>query len=398
MPPILRKSLLAMIFLAGCAMAVAAEDVEYPQTEAFDGGVLKVHHPVVDSWPDFESVTAWVPVEITLDDSQRVWVGSVRAEAQTSVDLEERQVLIFNQRIVERNFGSGDVPQKVLDMANQAVSKRPRAVSLDVLLHALADDFEVPAQGRGSPLFSFKPPRIVVSDSPRQLLLIDQEPVLAPISGTGLEFVVNTDWRLFYQPQTDDWFVLNEGSWQRNSLLATGGWTTTAELPEDFRQLALGDQWSKVRAAVPAQMPAVEPIPFVVSLEPTELVITNGEPVLENISGLEFSYVTNTDSDLFRFKSRWYLLAAGRWFESGELKGRWSAVKNLPGSFTTIPEDHPRADVRASVPGTVESMVALMEASLPRRTTVSKSSAAGITVGYVGQPRGVCRPATFQAG
>jgi hypothetical protein len=33
-------------------MAVAAEDVEYPQTEAFDGGVLKVHHPVVDSWPD----------------------------------------------------------------------------------------------------------------------------------------------------------------------------------------------------------------------------------------------------------------------------------------------------------------------------------------------------------
>jgi hypothetical protein len=381
------KSLLAIIPLTICGGVRAGEDIEYPQIEAIDGGSMKVHHPVIDSWPDFESVTAWIPVEITQADSERTWIGSVRARASTRVNTEEREVLIFNQQILDLNFPAGDVPRSVLNMAEQVVVNRPRAVSLDVLLNALADDFEVPAQGRGSPMFSFDPPRIVVSTSPMQLLLIDKEPILAPISGTGLEFVVNSDWRLFYHTEAADWIVLNDGSWQRNSLLATGGWTTTTELPKDFQQLALGDQWEELREAIPPQMPAVEPAPFLVSLEPTELVVIDGDPKLGNIVGSEFSYVTNTGRDLFRLNARWYLLTTGRWFESGDLEGRWQPVADLPAAFSAIPEDHPKAGVRSAVPGTVESMVALLEASVPRRKAVSKTSGSNISVGYVGNPQ-----------
>jgi len=40
---------------------------------------------------------------------------------------------------------------------------------------------------------NFDPPKIIVSNRPVQLMLIDGPPSIVPIAGTRLEFVVNTD-------------------------------------------------------------------------------------------------------------------------------------------------------------------------------------------------------------
>lgn len=383
--------LLALFFtLMPMAWAQENNDTrpDYPRTVKAEGASMVVHHPVIVSWKDFELVEAWIPVEVTQDGSDKTWIGSVRASAHTHVDLENRLVHFRDTEVLERKFPGDDIPAQVLELTGKAIREEGQTVVLEVVLHALAEDFQVHQQGSAPVQFNNQPPRIEVSQTPMQLMLIDKAPVLAPIQGTGLQFVVNSDWKLFYEPESASWFVLNQGSWQTHSMLATGGWNSTDELPEDFRTMSIGDEWTEVREALPASLPAQEPQPFLVSLEPTELIVIDSQPRLREISGAGgLAYVENTESDLFRFDGHWYFLAASRWFSNQDLEGRWQAVAELPPVFSEIPEDHPRSRVRVAVPGTVESMVAMMEATLPRSKEIIVSEGPGPQVGYVGEPQ-----------
>lgn len=376
-----------LLFVLLMAPIHPAIGVDYPIDLNLDGSQLRIHHPVVDSWEDFRVVEGWIPVEIRLAGGDRLWVGSVRARANTLVDREAGLVRLSGQQVLSMNFTGESPPEAVQAIARRAVRSSEQTLALDVLLAELADDFRVPAQGRHAAELAFTPPRIVVTDRPMQLLLIDKEPVRAPVSGTGLEFVVNSDWRLFYHPEGRDWYVINQGAWQRNSFLASGGWTTTDEIPDDFRTLAIGDRWPQVAAAFPAAMPVNEPQPFMVALEPTELIAIDGEPRLAAVGSDGLQAVSNTAATLFQADGRWFYLAAGRWFSAPELDGRWQPVNELPGVFASIPADHALAGVRASVPGTMESVMALLEASLPHERRVPADAGASLSVGYVGQPQ-----------
>lgn len=384
-----RRRILALLMLAIAAPSSATEvtELEYPRTITVDSATLTVHHPVIDQWEDFKVVEGWIPVEIRLPDSETLWVGAARARANTRVDLARRLVTLSGQQVLDTRFSNPGAPAEAGRIARHAVDGHPHTILLDTLLHALASDFKIPAQGGDPAQLNGRPPRIVVAQQPTQLLLIDKEPVAAPVTGTALEFVVNTDWKLFHHPPTGSWYVLNQGTWQTATMLATGGWRTTLELPADFRMLALGDEWADIRHALPPRLPEVEPPPFIISLEPTELVQIDGPPRLQDAGNSGLRYVANTDRDLFALAGRWYLLLAGRWFQADSLDGAWRAVDRLPGAFEAIPETHPRARVRAAIPGTVESVVAMMEATLPRRREVSAEEAEGLVAGYVGPPQ-----------
>lgn len=389
LPPMKPFAMLSLILLLVCAGAArAAVELEYPKSFSRDGYELRVHHPVIDRWDAYETIEGWLPVEVREIAGGRDWVGAVRARAATAVDLERRLVRLSHQQVLEVRFTAPEVPAAVQAVARRVIRGEPQTVLLDEALSMLAEDFDLPAQGSVAGDFNRRPPRIVVSATPLGLLLIDQEPVPAPIDGTTLEVVVNTDWNLFRDTQSGRWWVINEGSWQTHTMLASGGWTTTDEVPAAFRELAVGDRWETVRAALPAKLPEREPTPFLVSLEATELVVIDGAPRLGGIPEAgALQEVVNTDADLFALHGRWYLLAAGRWFSAPELDGRWQSVEAMPAEFSAIPPTHRRAPVRASVPGTVEARMALMEATLPRYTELPADAEPGATVPYVGPPR-----------
>jgi hypothetical protein len=378
---------LCVLFHVTGVTAQPIDPLEYPRVVELSGSVLKIHHPVIDQWDDYATVEGWIPVEVTLAGSKTEYVGAVRARAATSVNLAKRLVTLSDQEVLEVRFSNTEVPKQANELALKAIRDVPHVVVLDALLGVLADDFEPPAQKPNPGTLSYQPPRIVVATEPTQVLLIDQEPVLAPISGTGLEFVVNTDWPLFRHPESGNWYLINGDAWQTHSMLATGGWNTTTDIPEDFRQLAMGDQWETVRDALPPRIPGSEPAPFIVSLEPTELILIDGPAKLAAAGTSGLVYVPNTDRDLFRLEDRWYLLLTGRWFEAPELDQQWRPVTRLPDAFASIPETHPRARARASVPGTVEAIVAMMEATLPQQRTVNADDAAALQVVYAGDPR-----------
>ena len=229
------------------------------------------------------------------------------------------------------------------------------------------------------------PPRIVVSNQAARLMLIDGPPATVGIPDTGLAFVVNTDWDVFRHRESGQWYILDGGHWLHGSMLSSGDWLATTEIPRDFLTLQVSSGWSRVADAMPPRQSAEPPLPIVISYEPTELIVVEGEMQLEAVGETGLQYVRNTESDLFFHEGRFYYLAAGRWFTTKSVDRKWYAVKSLPGAFAQIPEEHPRARVLVSVPGTEAARRAAEQAAVPERVEVAVSGD-GIEVPWFGAP------------
>lgn len=230
------------------------------------------------------------------------------------------------------------------------------------------------------------PPRIVVSNRPTRLMLIDGPPATVAIRATQLEFVVNTDWVVFKDKVGDAWYILDGDYWITNNMLSSGDWLNTQDLPRDFLNLQVNSDWPQVAAALPPRKAGSEPLPITISYEPTELITIDGEMQLQSAGGAGLQYVANTESDLFLLDGHYYYLAAGRWFTTKDVKRKWYAVKELPRVFAEIPESHPRARVLASVPGTEAAKEAAAEAAIPQRTEITTASGGDIHVPWFGPP------------
>ncbi|MCH7865247.1 MAG: hypothetical protein IIC56_08555, partial [Proteobacteria bacterium] len=122
-----------------------------------------------------------------------------------------------------------------------------------------------------------------------------------------------------------------------------------------------------------------------VSTTPAELILLVGDANLINI-GAGLAYVNNTDSQLFKFADNWYYLVSGRWFVSDSLQGGWQGITELPAAFAAIPTDHVMADVLASVPGTPEAKIAVLDAQIPKKTSLPIDTQLPETVTYTGEP------------
>ncbi len=395
--PFLLAIMSAFLFCNGIATADTANTnsdipgldslTQYPRIERFDHGSVRVDFPHLESWPDFRYLQAWLPVEVTLNDDSKQQVGSAFVQALTEIDFEQRTVALSDLVVLKTRFTDEVQSEALTGLVSMAFAGRESIVPLDVLLRLLPEDFEIPGQPVVAPLLNFDPPAILVSEKPLQLLSIDKEPVRVPLEGTGLEYVVNTNWNVFYYHPDEQWYVLNGTAWQHNNYLADGGWTTTDVLPADFDQLSLNDTWPEVKQALPARKPEEQPVPFVISLQETELILLDGAPRLSLIGETGISYVSNTQSDLFSLGDHWYFLVSGRWFSNTRLTGQWQAVKDLPAAFAMIPPDHAKGHVLFSVAGTRQARLALIEAALPHRSTVAAGSAETLEVSWVGKPR-----------
>lgn len=122
---------------------------------------------------------------------------------------------------------------------------------------------------------------------------------------------------------------------------------------------------------------------------PSEMILLNGAPALQDVPGTALQWASNTESDVFfhRASRQWYVLLSGRWFRAPSLDGSWTfATPNLPDDFQNLPEDAPYYAVRSSVPGTSEAAEARLKASIPTTARVETGSITP-TVGYAGDPR-----------
>lgn len=192
-------------------------------------------------------------------------------------------------------------------------------------------------------------PKIVVSDSPAELIRFDGPQELEAVPGTGLEWAANTEADLFRKTDTGIWYFLVSGRWFSAEAL-TGPWTfATPDLPDDFRNIPEDVPYYSVRASVPGTSEANEArlrasIPETARVEPggvTPTVTFDGEPVFVAIEGTDLSYAQNSESQIIQVGDRYYLVQDGIWFVADDPAGPWALAREVPPAIYTIPASSP---------------------------------------------------------
>lgn len=374
---------------AGRAGAQPAADPGWPRSySSADGVRLTLHPPQIASWDDQRRLVAYLAVAHAVGTEAPV-LGTIRIEADTTVALEERLVRLATLDVTDAQFGAAgrDRTRRIVADLVRLVPQPDRVIALDRVLAGLDT-----SRLRANAVDGVKadPPVIHVSRTPAVLVVFDGLPIWSPIAGLDLRYAVNTNWDVFEQPSTGTFFLRRESTWLKAATLQ-GPWTPAGPLPRAFSQLPADGNWREVIATLPGT-PVRGTVPTVfVSSTPAELLLLHGAPsyVLTSPQS-RLLWVNNTDSDVFRLgiTGPVYYLVAGRWFSAPDFAGPWTfATPTLPADFRQIPRDHPRARVRASVPGTPEAAEAVLLAQVPQTARVQRAAVQAPAVQYQGAPQ-----------
>jgi hypothetical protein len=368
------------------APASATRDIGWPRQLVTERATLVYYQPELDEWNDYKALKCRIALSLTPKGGKPA-LGVASISANTLVDTEARTVFLRDIAITSVRFPSADAAtaQAHEQLVKSMMPSGGEPIALDRIL-AMVERDKVPA--RVAPVKN-DPPPIFYSEKAAILLIIDGVPALTPVDGTDLEFVVNTNWDLFRERSTGQYFLLATKGWLTSKELA-GPWTPTQALPKDMARLPAGQNFDDVKRMVPAPKTKFAPEVFY-SKGPAELVQFTGKPSYQKIPGTSLRYATNTESDVFvdDAKKQSYLLLSGRWFRAGALTGPWTyAGGDLPADFAKIPRTSPKARVLASVPGTQEAADAVMLAQIPTTAVIDRAAAAAsVKVFYDGPPR-----------
>ena len=379
----------SLLLVSSLATSTAADEssgpLQWPREYSGETGKLVLYQPQVTSWDDFSRLEARMALAFAPTGSDAPSLGTVGITADTDTNMEDHLVRVFNIRITDGRFptldgaGSGRLMKQVA-----SVLPDETVVALERVVANLERDGARIQAGA----LNTDPPVIFLSMTRGILVLLDGKPVMSPIEGSDLKYAVNTNWDLLELDGIH--YLLDEGAWIKAASLG-GPWTPAGKLPKSFKKLPKKDSnWTTVRENLPGRKISAAEVPVVyVSEAPAELILIDRRPQLTVVDGTRLLWVHNTESDLFLSgaENRYYYLVSGRWFRADDLDGPWTfATDDLPEEFARIPSDHPRAHVRASIPGTPEAEEAVLLARIPQKATV-KRDAARPDVTYSGDPQ-----------
>ena len=375
---------------AAAPAAAAQADRGWPRRYlAPDGAEIVIYQPQIMSWDNQQQMTLLAAVSYLPKGATMPQLGTITAEAQTRVAVEERLVDFSNFGITRSHFPGATREQGTAALAaiKASIPVRERVIALDRVL-AYLDASTIKAKNVSG--VKADPPVVFYSTRPAVLVNLDGNPVWSPIQGNELRFAVNTNWDLFEHPSSKTLFLRHESAWMKASDV-NGPWVAAGTLPASFTKLPADENWKEVRAALPGRTIAASALPTVfVSTKPAELILLRGQPQYEPVGGTRLLWVRNTEADVFRLGSGGpvYFVVAGRWFSAPDFRGPWTfATPTLPADFAKIPLEHERSRVLASVPGTQEAAEAVLLAQVPQTARVSKTMVSAPEVAYAGDPQ-----------
>jgi hypothetical protein len=362
----------------------AGSGVFWPQTIAREGVSLSLGEPKLESW-DFLRLRLQASVECR-DGGGAPLLGTVTLQARTFPNRATQTVALSGFEILAleaEGTGGGTVAAWQDKMAALLQNLRS-SVPLDTLVDAFAPTRQLPSME-----ISSEAPRIFVSTKPAVLLQFDGPPMWLPVNGSKLSYAVNTNWDIFYDNKSTFYYLLAGDTWLASHDPLTEEWVIPKTLPKELKNLPRTPDFANVWKHLPysANPDVVTPRVFYTETA-AELILIDGEPVLEPVGETGISVVKNTWSDVFyeAGSKRFYTVLAGRWFETGELSGYWRNATRLPASMAAIPAGHPKAHVRAHVPGTPESRREAYRATIPHLATIKRKGPT-VQVDFAGRPK-----------
>jgi hypothetical protein len=193
-------------------------------------------------------------------------------------------------------------------------------------------------------------PQVLVSYTPAELILLTGEPNYLLVQGTSLLWVSNTESDVFRMGKTGAVYYLVAGRWF-SAPDFTGPWTfATPSLPEDFKRIPMEHDRSRVLASVPGTDQAAEAvllaqIPQTARVNKKQMkapeVDFQGEAKFTPIETTKVERAVNTDKDVFKVGSSYYMCYQGVWFVSTSATGPWQVSSSVPEEIYQIPISSP---------------------------------------------------------
>ncbi len=194
------------------------------------------------------------------------------------------------------------------------------------------------------------PPAVVVATRPTELVVIDGDPSYAPLQGTDLLAVTNTQSRLFMELGSQKHYLLLSGRWYASASLE-GPWSFVPSdaLPGDFAKISpeseYGDVLTFVAGTVQSQdavLDASIPQTAAISRADTSLVVVyDGEPKFVPIEGTQMQYASNTESAVLQVEGRFYCCEEAVWYEAPTPRGPWTVATTVPNAIYEQPPSSP---------------------------------------------------------
>jgi hypothetical protein len=199
-----------------------------------------------------------------------------------------------------------------------------------------------------------KAPKVFVSATPAELILLDGKPRYEKVARTLLNWVANTESDVFRVGETGAVYYLVSGRWFTSPGFE-GPWTfATPSLPEDFQKIPLEHPRSRVLASVPGTQQAAEgvllaQVPQTARVNKKHLeapeVAYQGEPRFVPIEKTTVQNAVNTDKDVFKVGDVYYMCYQGVWFVAKTPTGVWEVASSVPKEIYQIPASSPSHNV-----------------------------------------------------
>ncbi len=392
--------LLAAVLVTGTAQTVLAQQdgpppaqqqQEWPRTFSMDDGTLvKIYQPQPESFSDNIMKSRWA-ISVTQQGKSDPVFGTFWSVANVETDRDNRRVVIQSAKVPNVKF-PGQTDDNFTNSLKTALEANLPSVagdlSLDEVLAGLDQNTE---QKKLSKDLNTNAPRIIYTDRPTLLVMIDGQPKLQTNKDWGMDVVINTPFTIVKAP--DGQFYLYGGKHWYTAQSATGPYSPAGNVPSQLDQVksavdnANSSNAGYIDSAAAQQDNVVSNI--IVSTSPAELIQTDGKPTFTPIDGTSLSYASNSTNDIFQDRNgAYFVLISGRWYTSSNLSGGWHyvAANALPGDFAKIPEGSPKDNVLASVAGTDAAREAVMDAQIPQTAKVDRNSAT-TSVNYDGDPQ-----------
>ena len=362
---------------------VESSETPWPRSVTSGSTTLTIYEPQVDSW-DGHALVARNAVGIQRAGQSEPTYGVVTLHALTLVNKSSRNVSLENIRLDGGDFPSArESNQDYMQLLRDNFPKTLDGLSLDRLQISLVVP---PEQLKGSAKLNNTPPKIIFSGTPAILVYVDGPPAYRPLAGTSLDRVINTRVLLLKDKSGQHYLHVADGYLTSPSL--DGPWTVAANPPEGAAEaekqaaasqtVDLLNTQAEGSSNPPPSLTKNPPPRIYVATQPTELIVFDGEPNFVPVNGTHLLYVANTTGNVFKLLNdqQMYVLISGRWFRAPSLDGPWQFVPatHLASDFANIPDNSPKENVKASVPGTQQATEALLANSIPDSAAMPRNT------------------------
>ena len=395
---VIRLAVTVLAFLIGMtAVHVQAEEGDWPIEIQAPNAKIVIYQPQLETFED-NHLTGRAAVAVTKAGEAEPVFGAVWMDARVDTDRDTRMVSILDAKVTRVKFAeaSEENQKKLADIIEGEVPRWNMSLSLDSLLASLE---LVEKEHAAAKDLKFTPPKIIFVETPTVLVTIDGEPELTKVEDSKLMRVANTPFLIaldtgskkYYLDGGEVWYIADE---------AKGPWMETGTVPKEV--VALRPPESKedqdAGESTPDEGPADQEdaekddrVPaIIVATEPTELIVSDGEPKYKTVEGGELLYMSSSDSDVFLEiqTQRYFVLLSGRWYAGDALKGPWTHVPSdkLPQSFAKIPSESEVGHTLTFVAGTDEAKEAVLDSQVPQTTAINRKTTK-FTVTYDGDPK-----------